>query len=283
MGFSRPLLLTSTRRAIERWHREAPISAVLWSGGKDSMVLLHLLRSLDLRPPVIQFREPWQPRKYAFHDRLIRDWELQVVSWHPSLVAFQATGDEFELQNVYLLDEGSFSCPTGIVPPAEDLPWACGVDMARRPTQGPLQMHRPFQAFWVGHKASDTDVVLGGTAGTGVDAALRVDGALAFFPLRDWTDAEIWEYIQKLDVPYDKARYGYVDPKTGHPAEWPDRRHNVDYVHACTACIDPRPDAPRFVHCPKLDATVVNCSEAVPWTEPVRTKYMLDEADKASA
>ena len=34
---------------------------VCWSGGKDSMVLLHLMRECGFELPVIFFREPWQP------------------------------------------------------------------------------------------------------------------------------------------------------------------------------------------------------------------------------
>lgn len=278
-------LVERTIRLIRGWHGQAPLGAVLWSGGKDSMVLLHLLRQEGLQLPVIFFREPWQPQRYAFHDQLIRDWGLQAISWHPAMVAFQVRGDEFEMQNVYRLNEASFSCPTGMTlrgggpcSAEQEQPWACAVEMARRPTQERLGTHAPFQAFWIGHKGCDADVLLGGAAGTGVDAAMRPDGSLALFPLRHWSHADIWQYIREHDVPYDRERYGDTDAGAGHPVEWEDRRHNSDYVHACVACIDPRPGAPRFVHCPKLGADAVNCPEAVPWTSPVRPRYMVDEA-----
>lgn len=254
------------------------------------MVLLHLLRQEVPELPVIFFREPWQPGRYAFQDWLIRSWGLQVISWHPTMTAFQRNENELELQNVYRINEASFSCPTGIThrgpgpcPREGEQPWACAVEMARRPTQERLNTHAPFQAFWVGHKACDTDAVLGGLAGTGVDAAMRPDGALALFPLRDWSHADVWQYIQQHDVPYDRERYGDTHPATGHPMEWADKRHNADYVNACTACINSKPDAPRFVYCPKLEADVVNCPEAVPWTTPARTGYMLSEAPELAS
>lgn len=274
-------LLARTRQAIHRWQELVPLNAVSWSGGKDSMVLLHLLHQEGLRPPVIFAREPWQPHRYAFHDELIRDWGLQVMTWHPAASAFQLTGDEFELQNLYRLDGAAFTCPTGIthveapVGP-EAGPWACGVEMWQRPRQKELTTHRPFQAFWIGHKACDTDAVLGGEAGTAVDVVTRVDGALGLFPLRDWSDADVWAYIMQFDVPYDRERYGDIHPEHGYPVEWRDRAHNADYVQACTACIDPRPGAPKIVRCPKFDADVLNCPDTVEWTEPTRLPYMVE-------
>jgi hypothetical protein len=260
---------------IQRGREAYPRAAVCWSGGKDSMVLLHLLRAAGASMPVIFFREPWQPRKYRFHDWLIREWELQVLTWHPSAVAFQQQEDEFELQNRYQIGLSDMTCPTGIVPPDDDLPWACAVDMAQRPTQERLDVYPPLQALWVGHKRCDSDPILGGDAGTRVEALVKEDGTAVFFPLRDWTHADIWAYIEEFDVPYDADRY---EKHEGIWRERPGKRHNADYVHACTACIDRRPEAPQFVHCPKLQMTIENCSARLPWVEPRKLSYMEDQA-----
>lgn len=268
-------LVRDTQRLIDRVHALKPLGAVLWSGGKDSMTLLHLMRPMGIELPLIFFREPWQPFKYEFHDGIIRRWGLQVISWHPAGVAFQQTGDEFELQNAYQLGPIQLTCPTGIVPPADGLPWACAVDMALRPTQERLDVFPFFQALWVGHKRSDRDAVLGGDAGTRVHAVNRPDGVMSVFPLRDWTDEDVWAYIEANDVPYDEARY---EKHEGAWRERPGRRHNADYVHACTACLDRRPEAPRFVHCPKIEAMVENSVEHVPWIEPQKLSYMQDVA-----
>jgi hypothetical protein len=268
-------LLARTQEIIERGREAYPLGVTCWSGGKDSMVLLHLLRQSGACMPVVFFREPWQPRKYAFHDQLIRDWELQILSWHPSAVAFQQDGDEFELQSRYQIGLSDMTCPTGITPPDEGLSWACAVDMSCRATQERLDVFPHPQALWIGHKRCDSDPILGGDAGTRVEALVREDGTAVIFPLRDWTHDDVWTYIEEFEVPYDSARY---EKHEGVWRERPDRRHNADYVHACTACIDRRPDAPQFVHCPKLQMTIENCSSRLPWVEPRKLSYMEDQA-----
>ena len=93
------------------------------------------------------------------------------------------------------------------------------------------------------------------------------------FPLRDWTHEDVWEYIESNNVPYDSDRYEKTDGKWGEKL---DKRHNMDYVHACTNCIDCRSTAPKFTHCPKLDMIVENISSIVPWASQEKSTYMKD-------
>lgn len=264
--------LERTKQIIRAGAEQFRRSAVCWSGGKDSMVLLHLLRSEGIHAPVFFFREPWQPSKYAFQDRIIRDWGLLVYSWHPAGSAFQQVGSEFEVQNLYRFNGSGLTCPTGIVEPAAGLPWVCGLDIVKRPKQEELTMQE-IDAVWIGHKRCDSDPILGGDAGTRIEARVLASGLHLLFPLRDWSHAEVWQYIEDNGVPYDEDRY----EKTADGwREKPDKRQNADYVHACTRCIDRRMDAPKFVECPKLGMTIENISNQVPWVEPEKLSYMED-------
>ena len=268
-----PAKLEHTRALIRRGAAACPRGLVCWSGGKDSMVLLHLLRGEGLHWPLVFFREPWQPAKYAFHEQVIRDWQLLVYSWHPRSSAMQQSGTELEVQNWYQLNGVTLTCPTGIVPPADDLPWVCGLDILRRPKQQELELPG-FDALWIGHKRCDSDPVLGGDAGTRIEARPLADGVTMFYPLRDWSHAEVWAYIEQFEVPYDSHRYEQMD---GLWQERPQQRANADYVHACTSCLDQRPDAPQFVRCPKLEMDVENLAQQVPWVTPEKLSYMRDE------
>lgn len=248
-----------------------PHSVVWWSGGKDSMVLLSLMRDCGFELPVIFFREPWQPHKYAFQDFIIREWELMAYTWHPFKSAMQQRGDEFEVQNWYQINDSVITCPSGIVPPDSELPWACAIDMLKRPKQDRLVVEH-CDAGWVGHKKCDTDVVLGGDAGTRIEGRLMPEHMSLFFPLRDWTHEDIWAYIEEHDVPYDKARYV---KENGAWGERKGQKYNADYVHACTACLD-REKGEKVVYCPKYGFEIESNVDKVPWVEPEKMDYMKD-------
>lgn len=236
------------------------------------MVLLDLLHGEGIYPRVIFFREPWQPWKYEFQDRIIRERDLEVYTWHPRQSAVQCEGDEFEIQNWYQFNESVLTCPTGIVEPVDDLPMACGVDIVQRPKQDKIEI-RNAEAVWVGHKGCDSDPVLGGDAGTRIEARYLPDRASMLMPLRDWTHEDVWRYIEEKDLPYDRNRYVKRGEVWG---EYENQRCNADYVHACMRCLDRREGAPKFVECPKLGMTIENIADRMPWVEPIKLSYMED-------
>lgn len=238
------------------------------------MLVLGLLRQMGIRPQVIFFREPWQPRKYAFAERVIRDWELQVVTPHPEAVAYQQRGDEFELQNFYMINGVRFTCPTGIRPPLRDgapAPWTCGLKLALRPLQGELRLSPTPTAYFMGSKACDSDTMLDGDGGVRADILPAGGGAIVVNPIRDFSHQEVFAACEALGIPIDGARYEKVD---GSWRERPEHRHNPDYVHACTACMDSRKEASAVVDCPLFNRPVANCAERLPWVEPVAPPYM---------
>jgi hypothetical protein len=264
--------LNQTRRIIDDGMRHMPRGVMCWSGGKDSMVLLDIMREMGYHIPVVFFREPWQPGKYKFHDQIIRDWQLQVVTWHPYQCTMQQNADEFEVQNYYKVNNTVLTCPTGIVEPVAGRPWVCAIDILDRPKQTHLEC-KPFDAVWIGHKGCDSDPILGGDVGTRIDARVIPGDATMMFPLRDWTHDDVWEYIETRAIPFDLARYERVDGKW---REKENKLNNIDYVHACTRCLDRRADAPRFVECPKLGMTIENASGMVPWDRQEPLTYMKD-------
>jgi hypothetical protein len=243
-----------------------------WSGGKDSMALLDLVfKKVGVKVPVVFYREQWQPSKYAFQNRIIEEWGLEVYTWHPTFSSFQQTDDEFEVQNKYIFDNTDMTCPTGITPIEEDKPWVCAMDIYNRPKNPGIIAG--WDGMLVGHKLCDSDPIYGGDAGVRVDVRINPGQCNAFYPMKNWTHDDVFQYCEENNVPIQTSRYEKVNGKW---SEKVDRTHNCDYVHACTACIDRRKSAPKFVHCPKLDCTIENISQRVLWFDQSIPSFMKD-------
>lgn len=245
---------------------------IAWSGGKDSMALLDLVyNQAGVKVPVVFYREQWQPHKYAFQNRIIEQWGLEVYTWHPTRTAFAQTDDEFEVQNQYIFDNTDMTCPTGITPVEEGKPWVCAMDIYNRPKNTGIVAG--WDVMFVGHKHCDTDKVYGGDAGCRVDVRINPGQCDAYYPIKDWSHDDVFQYCEEYGVPIQMDRYEEVEGKWG---EREDRTTNCDYVHACTACIDRRPEAKKFIHCPKLGCTIENISSRVEWANQELPTFMQD-------
>jgi hypothetical protein len=257
---------------IERAIAHARNPCVATSFGKDSMALLHLLRSMGLHLPCVFWREPFHPWKYRFANKVIEDWGLVVYDWRPTETAVQQNGDEFEIQNYYSIGDFSATCPTGIVPFEEDKPWLCAFyDLYRKPLQG--RFDAPWDMMFLGHKGCDSDPIMSGCVGTRVEFRINPGGIDAAYPLRDWTHEDVFRYCEENSVPLQEDRYAKRDGAWG---ELEDKTTNPDYFHCCTRCLDSRPEAPKFVDCPKLGMKIENISSRVRWTDAKPLSYMED-------
>jgi diphthamide synthase (EF-2-diphthine--ammonia ligase) len=77
-------VIKDTCRKVEQWLGQCANPVVLWSGGKDSTAMLHLIRyEVGANLPVIQWREPGSVAATRFSDRLAAAWDLEVYDWTP--------------------------------------------------------------------------------------------------------------------------------------------------------------------------------------------------------
>src|SRR4051812_43117041 len=76
--------LPKTVEMIQRVVKEYKNPALLCSFGKDSMVLLAIMRGIKMDLPNIFFREPYFPKKYQFANEIIRKWDLTCFDYQPS-------------------------------------------------------------------------------------------------------------------------------------------------------------------------------------------------------
>lgn len=325
---SHALLTSRTCSQIEGWLSQSLSPVLLWSGGKDSMVLLHLLTQImRTRIPCVLYREPWWPEKYAFHDALAVEWGLTVHSpWPMASMAYRDDAtDKLVLLARYPLrgqgqtmdvpkdvirfpdddsndndtdhaigDEGTMvpgeipgRLPQGgahetdpLVSPvaADSRHWpapppgyACGLDILSRPR---ANSEFPWDLALIGHKDCDTDPVLGRIP-LWAPIVPHAGGTSLGYPLKDWTDADIWDYIEHHGVPMDEGRYDVE-----HRTNWPSRRLNADWMHACTRCVEV--GFPERVDCPKLNREVRGASHTVLWVDSLE-RYNFIAADRVAA
>lgn len=199
--------METARKAIAAALHEAHNPAVLSSFGKDSMLLLHLIREVIPQVPVLWFRTG---QNEDFAKRIIAEWNLMVVSWAPVGVQLLVNKDQRTLALEY--DFGPCRLPV-LVDLKGDGPCAKEKFAARTP-----ELVVPFDLLFLGYKDSDSHWVRG-------DAPLfPLQGHHSPFglcsPLRHMNDSQVLAHIAKLGVPYQ-------------PVE--------DTLALSTACMTPEP------------------------------------------
>jgi 3'-phosphoadenosine 5'-phosphosulfate sulfotransferase (PAPS reductase)/FAD synthetase len=237
--------------------RHARRPAVLWSGGKDSTVLLDLVRRVRPDIEVIHFKLPFLSHKYAFHHRIQELYSMTVHDWVPVSVALTHGNNRIDVCETYSLGEGVLKVMRGTEPYDPASHWVCGKEWLNRPK---AHVVSDFDVLFCGHKSSDEDP-LTGTIPLEVDKKILGPNTEMWFPLRRWTDADVASYLKGNNVPFDRNRYDEdVISK-------PDKHMNSDYVHACFNCVDKR--LGKFVDCPKFGIQVENVHEQVLHEQPI--------------
>jgi 3'-phosphoadenosine 5'-phosphosulfate sulfotransferase (PAPS reductase)/FAD synthetase len=90
------------------------------------------------------------------------------------------------------------------------------------------------------------------------------------FPIRLFTDEDVWRYTEENHLPIHHGRYENVG---GTWRERDDKTDNPDYVCACTACMVQGGAAE--VPCPKLNGQLVsNVSDQLRWSPKERPSYL---------
>jgi hypothetical protein len=237
--------------------RNAKRPAVLWSGGKDSTVLLDLSRKVRPDIEVIHFKLPFLSHKYAFHHLVQENLGLTVHDWVPVSVALTHGNNRIDVCETYSLGDGNIKVMRGTEPMQAGKPWVCGKEWLNRPKG---HIVSDFDVLLCGHKSSDEDP-LTGSVPLEIDKKILGPNTEMWFPLRHWTDQDISSYIKINGVAFDTNRYDE------NVVSKPDKHMNSDYVHACFNCLDKR--LGKFVNCPKFEIQVENVHEHVLHDQPV--------------
>lgn len=205
------------------------------------------------------------PHKLKFTNRIIQEWDLEVYDWAPSAVKLCQGKGRIDVMTFYQINTAAVLPPQhmivarGTEPPEGDLPFLCGLETFLAKPLGTFNF--PWDCMVIGHKSVDEDP-LSGKIPLQVDRLQIENAGTAIYPIREWTDEDVFEYHDTRNVPFDETRY---DVKNRTVVK-NDKTDNPDYYRTCFKCCDPT--SASFVRCPKYDIDINNVSHLVPWTEP---------------
>lgn len=225
---------------------------VMSSFGKDSMVLLDLISRAGLKFPIVFFKEPFFPKKYEFANKVILDNEYVVYDYPPITTSFSRRGDIFEIVNQYQMKNNTIYLPTGIKPTVEGK-FLCGLEDIYHKPVGTFKF--PWDTLLIGHKSSDVDPILGHLPLK--EDTFEKDGINFVYPLRHFTDKDIWKYTIENNLPINDRRYN----RDNNWKEFEDVTYNPDYFETCIECM--KSENPRLVQCPKKKTSVPNIAVRV--------------------
>jgi len=207
----RPHPSTATLPGRIRAHLDASDGYVALSGGKDSLVVLHLVLSVEPNVPVVFFDSGFEfPETYRYLEQLVDELHLQLQWIKARRTTLQV-----------LADTGAWdhhATRSLAVPDLHDI-------LITEPAGRAHQQHGRGELWGVRAEESRGRAALYANAlrvevtgsCTGCCAGAprpmtarrrrhggvvrRVDGTVAFGPIWDWKTADVWGYIARHDLP----------------------------------------------------------------------------------
>jgi len=197
----------------------------LCSFGKDSLVMLHMILQIK-KIPVVYWKEPYYQSKFRHVQEVAELWDLEIYDYPPTYTNYLCLDNYFDVYNYYFINPNTYmNLFTGTRNyTKDDKQYLCAVeDLLKRP-KVPAYDFR-WDCIFHGHKQSDplyiSDYI--------ELPKLKIFGnGLLSLPIKDWSDKEIWDYIVKYKLPYNKDRY---DNK--------DESRNNDLFPTCHDCLIP--------------------------------------------
>jgi hypothetical protein len=262
-------LVKETCQKVERWLAASANPVVLWSGGKDSTAMLHLItHKVGAKLPVIQWREPRFRHRYAYSDMIAQAWDLEMYDYAPLGYALtdgydiETTAPRFDFVKLYPFGQKSLALCLGTEEPRpEELAsgrYLCGLDALKRPTG---TFNFPWDAAFHGQKSADVDLIKGQVP-LAQDALVQAGVPTQYYPMRHWSDADVWNYLEAAGVPNDETRYEKADGVWRHRK---DKSANSDYYPVCWNCINRH--LGETVYCPKNSCETNNISSMAPYID----------------
>lgn len=168
---------------------DAKLSAVLFSGGKDSLLLLDEVRRIRPDTTVVHFYDRLSPQV----EDAIKRWDLEVLSWRPATTYLIPWGSDLALVSEYSFGDARLPVLRDVVS-GED----CQLENRRKDTTE--YFDNPFDYVYWGMKKSDE---LHPVMPPYFESELQLGTTRLIAPLYDMADADVLNEIQKRELPYE--------------------------------------------------------------------------------
>lgn len=242
-------------KVIEKVLEKYKNPVVCLSFGKDSVLMLHLLRMMGHdQIPCVHYRVPYFPRKHAWGEQLMSEWNLNVTHIPPVSACMVESNGKNEIFWAVQMKKYNQYFLLGKLPIEGAGKWLCGRDDLLGHPKGIMEW--PWDVAFHGHKASDDDNVLGKVVIDSDIYQMDIGECALAYPIRQFTNEDVFEASLKLGVPINKARLE-------------DKLFDPDFMPYCTKCLDRTEQS--VVECPQTGLKVQNISSQIPYLNPKET------------
>lgn len=230
--------------------------------GKDSIVMLHLIREMGLNWPIMCHREHEFPVKWRFANKIMELWNLTCYDYPPRACSVFYENDTFCVATQYGVGFGDLVLPGILYTPERFIEgeYLCALkDIYLQPKCHGFDY--PWDVGLLAARFDEKHPHFGGAClGQQFENKLNIGSADFAYPLLSWTAQDVCQYHVDYGVPINTDVY---EIKDGELISKQDPTYDPDRRPACYECM--KPDNPKVVFCPKRMSQVNNVSGSLAW------------------
>lgn len=163
---------------------DAKLPAALFSGGKDSLLLLSMIRESGIPCTIIHFYDRLHPEV----EEVIKGWDLELLSWRPTVQYLLPWNSDVALVSEYSFGHGRLSVWRDVID-GED----CGIEKLR--TETTPFFDYPFDTTVWGYRSEDQ---LHPVMPTSFPREFQLGPTRMLAPLYDIKTEDVLEAVQRL-------------------------------------------------------------------------------------